>query len=178
MRILVASALLLMTAACVPPPPPPEAAVPPLPGAPTPLIAAAPVPPPPAPPPPPPVAVGAPPPAAPTAAMIVPNPFAPLFGQPGSGRLNLSNISYDRAHVQTVTTSYPDCAVHDGAPISDFAMPLNATRVIDPPPGSDVCWRIEVVPNQALRMSRPPIAGWSQWNRVYTSTGRVIDARL
>ena len=34
---------------------------------------------------------------------------------------------------------------HDGTPVSDFAMPLNSTRVIDTPPGADVCWRREIL---------------------------------
>jgi hypothetical protein len=200
-RILLVPALLLAAAACTAPPPPgggvpppPDAAMPPQAGAPTPLLAQPPAPPPPppramaaAPPPPPPVApppmAAAPPPppppaAAPAATAASFNPFPSLWG-PWPGRLNLSNIAYDRAHVQALVTPYPDCAPHDGTPVSDFAMPLNSTRVIDTPPGADVCWRREILAApRAPSMGRQAPSGWTEWNRVYTSSGRTIDARL
>jgi hypothetical protein len=181
-RILLVSTLLLATAACVAPPPP-EAAMPPPPGTPTPLLAAAPAPPPPpvavAPVPPPPAmpVAAAPPPPPPAPAITVPNPFASVFG-PWPGRLNLSNLTYDGARVQTLITPYPDCAVRAGMPLSDFALPLNGTRVIDAAPGLDVCWRREIAAAPAPGVPRPPAPGWTEWNRVYTSTGRTIDARL
>src|SRR5256885_14931808 len=63
---------------------------------------------------------------------------------PGSGRVTLSNFVYDRARVETFVTSFPDCEFRVGMTATSFELPLNGTRVIDTPAGSDVCWtRIE-----------------------------------
>ena len=60
---------------------------------------------------------------------------------PGSGRVTLSNFVYDRARVETLVTSFPDCELRVGMTVTSFELPLNGTRVIDTPAGSDVCWR-------------------------------------
>ena len=60
---------------------------------------------------------------------------------PGSGRVTLSNFVYDRARVETFVTSFPDCELRVGMTATSFELPLNGTRVIDTPAGSDVCWR-------------------------------------
>jgi hypothetical protein len=86
------------------------------------------------------------------------------------GRLTLSNYSFDRARVQALVTAYPDCGAHEGIVITDFALPLNGTRVIEAAPGADICWRREFPPGTA--------PGWTEWNRDYTGTGRSIDAKL
>ena len=106
----------------------------------------------------------------------LPIPFAE-YVIPAPGRLTLSNFSFDTAQVQARITAYPDCFVHDGVATSDFVLPLNGTRIINPPPGSDVCWRRAIGPG--IRPGGVPgEPGWTEWNRDYTSTGAAIDARL
>ena len=113
--------------------------------------------------------------AAPAAAPVLFGPprFWP-FAAPG-GRLTLSNFSFADAHVQTVVTAAADCTPQPGAASSDFILPLNGTRVVEAMPGADVCWRraVEAAPGEA-----PVPPGWTDWSRVYTSTGRTIDSRL
>ncbi len=155
MRVLLVSALLIATASCAWPPSPGEVA---------------------APSPPPPGQITAP-------APFVLAPLAWLFAPvllptpPPAGRLTLSNFSFPNAHVQAVITGYPDCAVRDGTAASDFVLPLNGTRVIDAAPGADVCWRRALEPGPA-QATPPSVPGWTEWNRVYTSSGRSIDTRL
>lgn len=96
---------------------------------------------------------------------------------PGPGRLNLSNFTFDKASVEAVVTTAPDCAVPPNAPRLRFVLPLNATRVIDAPAGADICWRREAV-RSTSRGAMPNTAPWTDWSRAYLSTGRVIDARL
>ncbi len=166
-RILLVLLLLGMTASCVWPPPPPEAAAPPpVALAPAPPVARAAAPPPP--------------PVVPVPVVLAWNPLAwlfPAFAPPVAGRLTLSNFTYDSAHVQALVTPYPDCQPQPGAAASDFALPLNGTRIIAPPPGADVCWR------RALPAGQPQTAttaapGWTDWSRVFTSSGRSIDSQL
>ncbi|HVC55626.1 MAG TPA: hypothetical protein VND95_06700 [Stellaceae bacterium] len=108
--------------------------------------------------------------------VVAPNPLAWLFGPP-HGRLTLSNFSYDSARVETVVTPFPDCAPRPGTATSDFALPLNGTRIIAPPPGADVCWRRAL--GAATAVGAPPSTpGWSEWSRAFTSSGHAIDERL
>ena len=186
MRILLISALLVATASCAwPPPPPAEVAgtsPPPqapvfyvpnpfallfgaiLPGAPPAEVAGT-SPPPPAP------------------VFYAPNPFALLFGPilpgapPPPGRLTLGNFSFEHARVEALITPYPDCASRQGTAASNFELPLNGTRVIEAAPGSDVCWRRQIEPGKDDEVA-PATRGWSEWNRVFTSSGRSIDSRL
>ncbi len=174
MRILLLLALLGMTAACVPPPAPgaaaPVSAAPP--SAPVALV------PPPAPPVTAAVAVLAPPP--PGAAPPQPNPLAWLFTPlpaPFRGRVTLSNFNYDDAHVQAVITPYADCEPHPGTASSDFAIPLNGTRIIAALPGTDVCWRRELPPGPTPSGTEL-VSGWTGWSRVFTASGRAIDSQL
>jgi hypothetical protein len=110
--------------------------------------------------------------------------FHGLYGPGPAGRLTLSNFSYDTARVQAVLTTGPSCAVGDPAAAADFALPLNATRVIATPPGADVCWRRDAPPSSPSSPAEmtpriePAVAGWSEWNRAYTASGRFIDSRL
>ena len=178
MRILLIPALLSLVASCAWPPQaegtaaapaPPAAFVLPNPlellfGPPPPAVAVAPAPPPAVP------AVAAAP------ALSLPIPFLEFFA-PGPGRLTLSNFSFDTAQVQAVVTTYPDCLVHEGTATTDFELPLNGTRIINPAPGSDVCWRRALGPG-ARPGGAPGEPGWTEWNRDYTSTGASIDARL
>ena len=60
--------------------------------------------------------------------------------------------------------------------LSNFELPLNATRIIDTPPGADVCWRrLEPPLEQAVS---PGVPRFVPWNRAYTSSGRIVDSRL
>jgi hypothetical protein len=102
-------------------------------------------------------------------------PFLDLSLPPQPGRLTLSNFAYDRAHVEAVITAHPDCDMRDGTTVSNFMLPLNATRVIETPPGADVCWRRELEPGAP---ASPPDARWTGWNRAFLSSGRPEDSRL
>lgn len=110
------------------------------------------------------------------------DPFAlainALFAPPAwPGRLTLSNFSYDRARVEAFATPYPDCYLRTGMVATSFELPLNGTWVIDAPAGSDVCWRRIEPP---LAETRPPgaIPPPAPWNRAYTASARIVDARL
>ena len=174
MRTLIVSALLIATASCAWPPPPNQVAAPPQ--SPPPPVALTP-------PPPPPVAavLPAPPPA--PAAVPAPAPYSwtPLgwLFAPATpaGRLTLSNFSFDNARIEAVITGAPDCAVREGTTVSDFMLRLNGTRVIESVPGADVCWRRAVDPPRATGTAAST-PGWTEWNRVFLSTGRSIDSRL
>ena len=184
MRRLLAVAVLLGAASCqAPVMPGPETAMAPTaapepavaePG-PIPLtqtpppIAAAPAPAAPVvPPPPPPVAVGE------ARLAAVPPPAFALFPRPATpGRLALSNFTYERATVETVITAAPDCETRDpNTVVTDIRLPLNATRTVVAPPGTDVCWRRQYEP------SRGEKPGWSDWNRAYLSIAGRVDAQL
>jgi hypothetical protein len=111
-----------------------------------------------------------------------PNPFAFLFAPilprtPPPGRLTLSNFTFDRARVETLITSYPDCAPREGTAASNFELPLNGTRVIEAAPGSDVCWRRQIEAGKTAGIA-PTTPGWTEWNRVYLSSVPVVDSRL
>ena len=78
-------------------------------------------------------------------------------------------------------TGYPDCAIRPGSVTSDFILPLNGTRVIPTPPGTDVCWRRELPgapPEGVAQGTAPALATWAPWNRAFTASGRTIDVRL
>lgn len=103
--------------------------------------------------------------------------IASCASPPPPGRLTLSNFSFDDARVEAVITGSAACAVREGAAISDFVLALNGTRVIETPPGSDVCWRraIEPVKAPGVAASAP---GWTQWYRAFLSSGRSVDSQL
>jgi hypothetical protein len=95
----------------------------------------------------------------------------------GPGRLTVSNFIYDRARVEAFVTPYRDCELREGMAVTSFDLPLNGTRVIDTPAGSDVCWRRIEPPLAEARAPTavpPPIP----WNRAYTTSGRILDTRL
>jgi hypothetical protein len=111
----------------------------------------------------------------------LPIPFSWWGGREPGGRLTLNNFSFDEARVQVVLTNRPDCAAADPAATGDFAMPLNATRVIPTPAGFDICWRREAPQAASAPTARAPmleVPGWADWNRAYTASGRSIDMRL
>jgi hypothetical protein len=95
---------------------------------------------------------------------------------PGPGRVTLSNFVYDRARVETFVTSFPDCQLRVGMMAMSFELPLNGTRVIDTPAGSDVCWRRIEPPFAEATIPGVPLA--TPWNRAFTTSGRIVDARL
>jgi hypothetical protein len=165
----VASAPIPLTP-MAPPPPGPEAMAP-QPAQPMPPQMAEPMPPQMAEPMPPQMASEAPATAAPQAPAA---PFGSLFGTPAPRRLTLSNFSFDKAHVVAVATASPDCTTRlEGDNEANFELPLNGTRIIEVPPGRDVCWRREIEPME-------PGAGrrWSAWNRAFVSVAGSIDSRL
>jgi hypothetical protein len=93
------------------------------------------------------------------------------------GRLTLSNFAYDRARIEAMITPYPDCELRQGMSTTSFEVPLNGTRVIDTPPGLDVCWRrIEPPLAESTPPGVPPRA--TPWNRAYLSSGRTVDSQL
>ena len=91
---------------------------------------------------------------------------APGPGAPGT--LLLTNAYWPASHVEAVVTARADC--DPGGPGfvtgSRFELPPGATRIIQAPPGTDVCWR---------RLQQPP---WLGWNRAYLAPGRTIDSTL
>jgi hypothetical protein len=93
---------------------------------------------------------------------------------PEPGRLLLSNPDFPLINVEAVITANPDCAARDAGYIStlEFTMPNNATKFIEAPPGTDVCWRTDRNPG------RPVPGRWSRWDRAYLVPGRTIDATL
>jgi hypothetical protein len=92
----------------------------------------------------------------------------------GPGTLLLSNPHYDSLHVEAVITANADCGSRGPGYVStiEFVLPNNATRFVDVPPGTEVCWRRDRDPAQ-------PVAGqWSDWDRAYVAPGTTIDANL
>lgn len=93
---------------------------------------------------------------------------------PQSGTLLLNNPHFGPVNVETVVTSNPDCASHGPGYVStrEFMLPNDATKIIDVPSGTEVCWRRDRDPSQ-------PVAGqWSDWDRAYVEPGTTIDADL
>lgn len=92
--------------------------------------------------------------------------------QPGT--LRLSNPDFGSTNVEAVITSNPDCASRGPGYLStlEFVLPNNATKIIDVPPGAEICWRRDRDPSQ-------PVAGqWSDWDRAYVEPGSAVDANL
>jgi hypothetical protein len=97
---------------------------------------------------------------------------APQPPQPGT--LLLSNVNFGPTNVEAVITANPDCGARGPGYVStlEFVLPNNATKIIDVPPGTEVCWRRDRDPSQ-------PVAGqWSGWDRAYVEPGTTIDANL
>ena len=93
---------------------------------------------------------------------------------PGPGRLLLSNPDFPLINVEAVITANADCDARDDGYVStlEFAMPNNATKFIDVPPGANVCWRSDRNPG------RPSPGRWSRWDRAFIVPGRTISANL
>jgi hypothetical protein len=92
----------------------------------------------------------------------------------GPGTLLLSNPNFGPLNVEAVVTANPDCASRGPGYVStfEFVLPNNATKFLDVPPGTEICWRRDRDPDQ-------PVAGeWSPWDRAYVAPGTTIDANL
>jgi hypothetical protein len=103
-----------------------------------------------------------------TACAPRPEPPAP------PGTLLLNNPHFSPLNVEAVITSNPDCASRGPGYLStlDFVLPNNATKIIDVPPGDEVCWRRDRDPEQ------PVLGEWSNWDRAYVAPGETIQANL
>jgi hypothetical protein len=87
---------------------------------------------------------------------------------PPPGHLTLSNYRFEHAAVEAVATAAPDCGAPDPSmPVTAFDLPFKGTRVVEAAPAADICWRRQVGGGQ-----------WTDWNRVYTASGRFIDVQL
>lgn len=93
---------------------------------------------------------------------------------PQPGILQLSNPDFGPVHVEAVVTSSPDCASRGPGyrTTLEFVLPNDATKIIDVPPGTEVCWRRDRDPSQ------PVFGQWSDWDRAYVEPGTTIDANL
>lgn len=91
--------------------------------------------------------------------------------EPGS--VLLTNTLFGPTRVEAVLTTSPFCA-YPGPGVEarqEFVLANNATRFIEAPTGTNVCWRRRVAgPNHT--------AHWSNWNITYTYPGRSIDSNL
>jgi len=96
---------------------------------------------------------------------------------PPEARFALSNFSFGNARIQALITPYPDCVARPGTTTADFMLPLNGTRIIEAAAGSDVCWRRTTQP-AAAKAAASAAPGWTEWNRVFLSSGGSIDAQL
>ncbi|MBV8119078.1 MAG: hypothetical protein JO081_03955 [Alphaproteobacteria bacterium] len=93
---------------------------------------------------------------------------------PPPGTLLLNNPHFGPTNVEAVITSNPDCASRGPGYLStlEFVLPNNATKIIDVPPGDEVCWRRDRDPDQ------PVLGRWSDWDRAYVEPGATINANL
>jgi hypothetical protein len=93
---------------------------------------------------------------------------------PPPGTLLLNNAHFGPTNVEVVITSNPDCSSHGPGYRStfDFVLPSNATKIIDVPPGEEVCWRRDRDPEQ------PVLGQWSSWDRAYVAPGETVQANL
>src|SRR5205814_443242 len=100
-----------------------------------------------------------------------------ITGGAGGGPLgDLDWLGAHRVRVETFVTSFPDCELRVGMTATSFELPLNGTRVIDTPAGSDVCWR-RIEPPFA-QATAPGVPLMTPWNRAFTASGRIVDTRL
>jgi hypothetical protein len=93
---------------------------------------------------------------------------------PPPGTLLLNNAHFGPTNVEAVITSNPDCASRGPGYAStlEFVLPNNATKIIDVPPGYEICWRRDRDPEQ------PVFGQWSDWDRAYVGPGQTIQANL
>jgi hypothetical protein len=103
------------------------------------------------------------------AGSCAPQPTAQL-----PGRLKLNNPDFGLTNVEAVITANPDCAARDDGYVStlEFAMPNNATKFIDAPPG------LRSLRQQTSAPGRPVPGRWSRWNRAFLVPGKLVGATL
>ena len=112
-------------------------------------------------------------------------PFLPLMAllcvaacaqqaPPTPGTLLLNNPHFGATHVEAVITANPDCSSRGPGYVStlEFVLPNDATKIIDVPAGSEICWRRDRIPDQ------PGAGEWSDWDRAYVAPGGTIEADL
>ena len=91
---------------------------------------------------------------------------------PPPGILLLNNPDFGPTNVEAVITANPDCNSRGPGYLStlEFVLPNNSTKIINVPPGAEVCWRRDRDPSQ-------PVPGqWSNWDRAYVEPGTLINA--
>jgi hypothetical protein len=108
-----------------------------------------------------------------------PADFVALLAPPAAPpRLSLNNFTFDRAHViVAVVASGAECATIGAGVIAatDFTLPRNGSRVIEAPPGADVCWHRDLAADTNLSDA---VVLKSRWNRAFLSSGGSIDRGL
>ena len=114
--------------------------------------------------------------------MVWPGPLTWLFSPlapavPPEARFALSNFSFGDARIEALITPYPDCVARPGTTTVDFMLPLNGTRIIEAAAGADVCWRRATRP-AAAKAAASAAPSWTDWSRVFLSSGRSINAQL
>lgn len=89
-------------------------------------------------------------------------------GPPPPGQLLLTNRGLAAQRVEAVITANFECEARGPGFVgtADFVLPPGGTRIIDAPPGADVCWRYE---------RKPPPLGW---DRAFLAPGRTVDSNL
>jgi hypothetical protein len=90
------------------------------------------------------------------------------------GMMLLSNPNFGPTNVEAVVTANPDCAVGGPGYVSnlEFILPNQATKFLDVPPGTGICWRRDRDPDH------PVVGEWSPWNRAHVAPGTTIDTNL
>jgi hypothetical protein len=86
----------------------------------------------------------------------------------------LNNPHFGPTNVEAVITSNLDCSSRGPGYVSTlhFVLPNDATKIIDVPPGAEVCWRRDRDP------SEPAPGQWSNWDRAYVEPGATIESDL
>ncbi|MGH7053277.1 MAG: hypothetical protein ACREE4_17790 [Stellaceae bacterium] len=91
----------------------------------------------------------------------------------GPGSVLLSNNQFGPTEVEAVLTTNPICAERGPGVVARqrFVIPHDATRFVEAPSGTNVCWRRAVT-------GADHSEHWSNWNLTYTDPGRSIDSSL
>src|ERR1700744_3953487 len=88
-----------------------------------------------------------------------------LAWTPPPGQLTLSNYRFEQAPIEAVMAAGAAwTAAAPSAPATDFVLLFKGSRVLVAAPNTDICWRRQLATGQ-----------WTDWNRAFTASGRVID---
>ena len=92
----------------------------------------------------------------------------------GPGTLLLSNPHFGPTRVEAVITANRDCGSRGPGYVStlEFMLPSNATRFVQVPTGTEICWRRDRDP------ANPVPGQWSDWDRAFVAPGTTIDANI